>query len=90
MNLDVALGRLGGLADSALRLLPGLALGLLVFGVFLLLARLVSAGLARAVRLRSGSPGLGIVLGRIGAWVFSLLGFLGTVLVARFVERRGA
>lgn len=76
MNLDIALGRLRDLANSTLALLPGLLLGLAVFGLFILIGRLVSAGLERAVRLRSGSPGVGIVLGRIGRWLIGLLGFL--------------
>ena len=76
MNLDVVLQRLTGLANSTLVLLPGLALGLVVFGLFLLLGRLVSTGLARAVQARSESQGLGIVLGRVSYWVIGLLGFL--------------
>ena len=76
MNLDIALRRLTELANSTLALLPGLVVGLIVFGVFLLVGRLISAGLERAVRLRNGSPGLGIVLGRVGHWLTGLLGFL--------------
>ena len=76
MNLDIVLQRLTGLANSTLALLPGLALGLVVFGLFLLVGRLVSAGLTRAVQARSESQGLGIVLGRISYWVIGLLGFL--------------
>ena len=76
MNLDIALRRVNELANSALVLLPGIALGLVVFGLFLLVGRLVSAGLARAARSRSGSPGLGLMLGRVSRWVIGLLGFL--------------
>ena len=74
MNFDVALQRVRELADSTLALLPGLALGLVVFGVFVLVGRLISEGLARAARLRSGSSGLGLVLGRVSRWVIGLLG----------------
>ena len=52
MNLDIVLQRLTGLANSTLALLPGLALGLVVFGLFLLLGRLISARLTRAVQHR--------------------------------------
>ena len=76
MNLDIVLQRLTGLANSTLALLPGLALGLVVFGLFLLVGRLISAGLTRAVQARSDSQGLGIVLGRVSYWVIGLLGFL--------------
>lgn len=76
MIFDAALQRVSELATSTLALLPGLALGLVVFGVFVLGGRLISAGLARAARLRSGSPGLGIVLGRVSRWVIALLGVL--------------
>ena len=76
MNLDIVLQRLTGLANSTLALLPGLALGLVVFGLFLLLGRLISAGLTRAVQARSESQGLGLVLGRVSYWLIGLLGFL--------------
>ena len=76
MNLDIVLQRLTGLANSTLALLPGLALGLVVFGLFVLLGRLVSAGLTRAVQARSESRGLGLVLGRVSRWLTGLLGLL--------------
>ena len=76
MTFDAALGRIHDLAASALALLPGLAFGLLAFGVFVLIARGVRAALQRAVHLRGMAPGVGIVLGRIGAWLVSSLGLL--------------
>lgn len=76
MTFDIALSRIRDLAASTLALLPGLALGLLVFGLFLLAARGVRAGLQRAAGLRGMAPGVGIVLGRIGSWGVSLLGLL--------------
>ena len=76
MNLDIALRRLTELANSTLALLPGLAMGLVVFGLFLLVGRLISAGLTRAVQARSESRGLGLVPGRVSRWLTGLLGFL--------------
>ncbi len=76
MTFDIALGRIRDLAASALALLPSLAFGVLVFGVFLLIARGVRAALQRAVQLRGRAPGAGIVLGRIGGGLTILLGLL--------------
>lgn len=76
MAFDIALSRIRDLAASTLALLPGLALGLLVFGLFLLAARGVRAALQRAAGLRGMAPGVGIVLGRIGSWGVSLVGLL--------------
>ncbi len=82
MDLAAALDRIRALADATLALLPGLAFGLLVFGVFLLLARGVRAGIGRAVRLRSDNAGLALVLGRIGGGVVVGLGVLVGAAVA--------
>lgn len=74
MDLDAALTRLRGLSDATMTLLPGLLIGLLVFGLFLLAARAVRAGVARARGLQARSPGLALVLGRIGSGLTILLG----------------
>ena len=76
MTFDIALSRVRDLAASTLALLPGLALGVLVFGLFLLAARGVRTALQRAAGLRGMAPGVGIVLGRIGSWGVSLVGLL--------------
>jgi small-conductance mechanosensitive channel len=82
MELDAALARVRALADATLTLLPGLLLGLLVFGLFMLLARAVRASVARAVALRAGPPGLALVLGRIGAGLTTLLGLFVAAAIA--------
>ncbi|MGG5808243.1 YetF domain-containing protein [Falsiroseomonas sp. CW058] len=82
MDLGAAIDRLDALATGTLALLPGLAFGLGVFGLFLLLARGVGAGVARAVRFRSESPGLARVLGRIGGGLVTGLGVLVGAAVA--------
>ncbi|MCB4823566.1 mechanosensitive ion channel family protein [Roseicella aerolata] len=82
MDLDAALTRIRALADATLALLPGLLLGLLVLGLFLLLARAVRAAVARAVALRAGPPGLALVLGRIGAGLTVLLGIFVAAAIA--------
>ncbi|MGE0225428.1 MAG: mechanosensitive ion channel family protein [Acetobacteraceae bacterium] len=82
MAFEVALARLDGLAQSGLSLLPGLLFGLLILGLFFVLARGVRAGVGRAVRLRSGPPGLALVLGRIGGGLTILLGVLVGAAVA--------
>lgn len=76
MAFDVALARLNSLVQSALVLLPGLGLGLLVLLLFLLLARGVRGGVVRAVRLREGPHGLAVVLGRIAGGLTIILGVL--------------
>lgn len=82
MTFNIALGRIRDLGASTLALLPGLALGMLVFGVFLLIARGVRSGLQRAVHLRGRAPGVGIVLGRIGGGLTVLVGLLVGAAVA--------
>jgi small conductance mechanosensitive channel len=82
MDLNAAVDRLDDLARGALALLPGLVFGLIVFGIFLLLARGVRAGVMRATRLRAHSPGLGLVLGRIAWGLAMLLGVLVAATVA--------
>ena len=76
MDLEAAIDRLDELARGVLAFLPGLFFGLVVFGLFLLLARGVRAGVKRAVRLRSDNPGLGVVLGRIAGGLTVGVGLL--------------
>ncbi len=54
---DEALGRLQALGDSAAAILPGLLLGMLVFGLGLVLVRGVRAAVTRAASLREASTG---------------------------------
>ncbi len=82
MWFETAFARLRELGEGTLALLPGLALGLLVFGVFLLLARALRAGIARAASARGVAPGVGIVLGRIGSGLCLLLGGLVAAAIA--------
>lgn len=82
MDFAAALDRIRALADATLAFLPGLGFGLLVFGVFLLLARAARAGIARGVRLRSDNIGLARVLARIGGGLVVGLGVLVGAAVA--------
>ncbi|MBY0335944.1 MAG: mechanosensitive ion channel family protein [Acetobacteraceae bacterium] len=76
MDLSAAVDRLDDLARAALAFLPGVLFGLLVLGLFVLLARAVRAGVGRAVRYRSEAPGLATVLGRIAGGLTTLVGVL--------------
>jgi small-conductance mechanosensitive channel len=81
MELDGALTRLRDLAEATLALLPSLAIGLLGLGLFTLAARGVRAAVTRAGWIRARSPGLALVLGRIGAGLTILLGvFIGAAI----------
>jgi small conductance mechanosensitive channel len=82
MEFDSALDRLRALADGALVLLPSLAVGLLIFGLFLLAARGVRGAVGRAAGLRARSPGLALVLGRIGGGLTILLGLFVSAAIA--------
>lgn len=82
MDFDAALGRIGDLADATLILLPGLAVGLFAFGLSLLLARAIRATVMRSKSLRTRSPGLALVLGRIGAGLTILFGALVAAAIA--------
>lgn len=73
---DEALGRLEALGHSAAAILPGLLLGLVVFGLGLLLVRGIRAAVTRAASLREASAGSAAVLGRIAGGVATLVVFL--------------
>lgn len=79
---DEALGRLETLGHSAAAILPGLLLGLVVFGLGLLLVRGVRAAVARAASLREASAGSAAVLGRIAGGLVTLIVFLIAAAVA--------
>lgn len=82
MDFAAVMTRLGDLAEGAAILLPGLGIGLLVFLVFLLVARGVRAGIARAASLRSEAPNLPLVLGRMAGGLTLLLGGLVAASIA--------
>lgn len=82
MEWESALVRLRALADGTVALLPSVLIGLLVFGAFLLAARGVRAAIGRAPGLRVRSPGLALVLGRIGAGLTVLLGIFVAAAIA--------
>ena len=77
-----ALDRITALGASALAVLPGLLLGLAVFGLGLLIARGVRAGVRRAVAMREASADVSAVLGRIAGGVATLVAFLVGAAVA--------
>jgi len=77
-----AADRLSDLASSALAFLPGLAIGVIVFGIGLLVARGVRAGVRRALALREASADVAGVIGRIAGGVAVLLAFLVAASVA--------
>jgi small-conductance mechanosensitive channel len=79
---DQALDRLQSLGNSAATILPGLLLGLVVFGLGLLLVRGVRAGVTRAASLREASAGSAAVLGRIAGGLATLVVFLVAAAVA--------
>lgn len=82
MIFSEALGRLEELGRSAVALLPGLAVALVLFGLGLLAARLVRAAVRRAAAMRDASPGSAAVLGRIAGGVTVLVAFLVAASVA--------
>jgi small-conductance mechanosensitive channel len=82
MDFEFALRRIEGLIEGTLVLLPGLALGLVIFGLFLLLARGIRGALSRAASLRERSPGLAVVLGRVAGGIVVMLGLLVGLAVA--------
>lgn len=73
---DAALNRLHSLGMSALTVLPGVLVALVVFGLGMLAVRLVRAGVTRAAALRDASAGSAAVLGRIAGGVATLVVFL--------------
>ena len=80
-QLEFAYQRFGELVEQTLRLLPGIAIAIVVFTVFLFAAR----GLRKLVQnlnARRFQHNLRIVLGRLAAWGMTLLGFLLAVTIA--------
>src|SRR5689334_16863064 len=76
MNYTILLARVQSLAHAALALVPGIAAGLLVFGLFCLTAAVVRSAVARTSRLRAVTPALALVLGRIASGLIAILGVL--------------
>jgi small conductance mechanosensitive channel len=74
--------RLEQLGRASIALLPGLAVALVLFGLGLLVARGVRAGVRRAAALREASPGSAAVLGRIAGGMTILVSFLVAASVA--------
>jgi small conductance mechanosensitive channel len=73
---DQELGRLQTLGNSAATILPGLLMGLMVFGLGLIVARGARAAVTRAASLREASAGSAAVLGRIAGGLTTLVVFL--------------
>ncbi|TXN17360.1 mechanosensitive ion channel family protein [Methylobacterium sp. WL122] len=82
MIFSEALGRLEGLGRSAVALVPGLVIALVLFGIGLLVARGVRAAVRRAAEMREASPGSAAVLGRIAGGMTILVSFLVAASVA--------
>ncbi|WP_043838622.1 mechanosensitive ion channel family protein [Muricoccus aerilatus] len=79
---DQALGRLHSLGAGTASILPGLLVGLVVFGLGLFLVRGIRAGVTRAASLREASTGSAMVLGRIAGGVSTLVLFLVSASIA--------
>lgn len=80
MDLSQAWEQLKELGDSAIRLLPNVGIGILVFAVFVVLAKVLRAGVRRA-NARRGDHALGIALGRVVQGGAILIGLLVAVTV---------
>jgi small conductance mechanosensitive channel len=81
-GFGIVFDQLGVIITDFLKLLPGLAVGLVVFILFYYAASGVRL-LVRHVLRASGRPeNLGRVLGRLSRWLFVVLGFLVALLIA--------
>lgn len=80
-ELTIAYERLESLGTAALRLLPSLAVGILVLLLFLFLARMTRR-LVQRINTGRFHENLVIVLGRMAQWAMILLGVLLAVTVA--------
>lgn len=76
VSLGTAWDRIGSMAEYALRLLPGIVLGLVVFVIFWILARLARNLIKRVSRRRRNGRNVGLVLGRISQGGIIFLGLL--------------
>ncbi|QOY95065.1 mechanosensitive ion channel family protein [Massilia sp. UMI-21] len=80
-ELSIAYERLESLGTAAMRLLPSLAVGIVVLLLFLFLAR-VTRRMVQRINTGRFHENLVIVLGRMAQWAMILLGILLSVTVA--------
>lgn len=79
--LDILLERLTTMGRSFVRLLPGIALGAVVFAAFAFGARLVGGAVARFGTRLKKHQNVGVILGRLMRWVVTLFGLLVAVTI---------
>lgn len=80
MELSIAYERLQQLLEEAVRLLPGLGVGMLVFFIFVLVARGIKT-LVQHMSAPRRHRNLALVLGRLAQWGVLLVGLLASVTV---------
>ncbi len=83
VEIDVEISRtwatIDQLVNGFLAFLPALVVGLIVFALFLLIAKLAQVSIAHATRRASGN--LGVVLGRLAQWGLGLVGMLVAITI---------
>ncbi|NNC87148.1 MAG: mechanosensitive ion channel family protein [Akkermansiaceae bacterium] len=77
VDMDSIWERIDNMVDGFLRLLPNLAIGLVVLAVFIFAGKLLKRGIRKSAE-KAGRTNLGIVGGRLASW----LAMLGGLLVA--------
>jgi small-conductance mechanosensitive channel len=82
VGFGVVLDQIGTILTGFLELLPGLAVGLVVFVLFYYVAQAIRFLVMRFFRSDGRPENLGRVLGRVSRWVFVSLGLLVGLLIA--------
>lgn len=81
IQLTPIVTRLQTMLEGTIAAIPNLVIGLIVFGLFVFIARLVGNAVD-ALALRTGQPrGIALVFGRIAAWTVLTLGLLVSLTV---------
>jgi len=74
IELSMLLGKMQAMLNSFISLLPNLVLALIVFAIFLFIARVIKKFVRNLTRDRRQAHNLGLVLGRLGQGVTILVG----------------
>lgn len=76
ISLSVAWEKIGSMVEYAIRLVPSLILGIIVFAIFWFVARFVRSAVRRVAGRRQKSRNVGLVFGRLAQGALIILGLL--------------
>ncbi len=81
LDLSIALAKIRELVEGAIALLPTLVIGLLIFGLFILIARWARGLVRRINEHRNQQTNTALLLGKLTQWLVIVLGILVTLAI---------